>query len=139
MRFLATGLAKVVAGMPVTAAAQRYPEKSIRFIVPYAPGGGNVGAEIAAMPDSPTMIEAGLPGFEATSWYCVVAPAGTPKAIIDRLNSEIVKALNTPEMPQRLADEGAAVEPSTPGELARFVHAEIPKWGQGRQGFGGAH
>jgi len=82
----------------------------------------------AAMPDIPTMIEAGLPGFEATSWYCVVAPAGTPKLIIDRLNAEIVKALNTPEMRQRLADEGAEVEPSTPAELARFVHAEIPKW-----------
>jgi tripartite-type tricarboxylate transporter receptor subunit TctC len=82
----------------------------------------------ASMPDIPTMIEAGLPGFEATSWYCVVAPAGTPKAIIDRLNTEIVKALNTPEMRQRLADEGAEVEPSTPAGLARFVHAEIPKW-----------
>ena len=82
----------------------------------------------AAMPDVPTMIESGLPGFDATSWYCVVAPAGTPKAIIDRLNMEIVKALNTPEMRQRLADEGAEVEPSTPAELARFVHAEIAKW-----------
>ena len=82
----------------------------------------------AALPDVPTMIEAGLPGFEATSWYCVVAPAGTPKAIIDRLNTEIVKALNTPEMRQRLADDGAEVESSTPAELARFVHAEIPKW-----------
>ena len=81
-----------------------------------------------AMPDVPTMSEAGLAGFEATSWYCVVAPAGTPKAIIDRLNTEIVKALNTPEMRQRLADEGAEVEPSTPAELARFVHSEIAKW-----------
>ena len=82
----------------------------------------------AALPDVPTMIESGLPGFEATSWYCVVAPAGTPKAIIDRLNAEIVKALNTPEMRQRLADDGAEVESSTPAELARFVHAEIAKW-----------
>ena len=82
----------------------------------------------AAMPDIPTMIESGVAGFEATSWYCVVAPAGTPKAIIDRLNTEIVKALNTPEMRQRLADDGAEVEPSTPAELARFVHAEIAKW-----------
>ncbi|MCX7138455.1 MAG: tripartite tricarboxylate transporter substrate binding protein [Proteobacteria bacterium] len=82
----------------------------------------------AALPDVPTMIESGLPGFEATSWYCVVAPAGTPKAIIDRLHAEIVKALNTPEMRQRLADDGAEVESSTPAELARFVHAEIAKW-----------
>ena len=84
----------------------------------------------AALPDVPTMIESGLPGFEATSWYCVVAPAGTPKTIIDRLNAEIVKALNTPEVRQRLADEGAEVEASTPAELARFVHAEIAKWGK---------
>jgi tripartite-type tricarboxylate transporter receptor subunit TctC len=82
----------------------------------------------ASLPDVPTMIESGLPGFEATSWYCVVAPAGTPKVIIDRLNADIVKALNTPEMRQRLADDGAEVEPSTPAELARFVHAEIAKW-----------
>ena len=84
----------------------------------------------AALPDVPTMIESGLPGFEATSWYCVVAPAGTPKPIIDKLNAEIVKALNTPEMRQRLADDGAEVEPSTPAELARFVHTEIAKWAQ---------
>ncbi len=81
-----------------------------------------------ALPDVPTMIESGLPGFDATSWYCVVAPAGTPKPIIDKLNAEIVKALNTPEMRQRLADEGAEIDPSTPAELARFVHAEIAKW-----------
>ena len=81
-----------------------------------------------ALPDVPTMIEAGLPGFEATSWYCVVAPAGTPKPIVDRLNAEIVKSLNTPEMRQKLADDGAEVESSTPAELARFVHAEMEKW-----------
>ncbi len=86
------------------------------------------GKRSSALPDVPTMIEAGVPGFEATSWYCVVAPAGTPQPIINRLNAEIIKALNTPEMRQRLADEGAEVEPSTPAELARFVHAEIAKW-----------
>lgn len=82
----------------------------------------------SAMPDVPTIHEAALPGFEATSWYCVVAPAGTPQAIISRLNTEIIKALNTPEMRQRLADEGAEIEPSTPAELSRFVRAEIVKW-----------
>lgn len=82
----------------------------------------------AALPDVPTMSEAGLPGFEATSWYCVVAPAGTPKPVIDRLNAEIVKALNTPEMRRKLAEDGAEVESSSPAELSRFVHAEIVKW-----------
>ena len=82
----------------------------------------------SALPEVPTIMESGLPGFEATSWYCVVAPAGTPKPIVDRLNAEIVKALNTPDMRQKLADDGAEVESSTPAELARFVHAEIAKW-----------
>ncbi len=82
----------------------------------------------SAMPDVPTIIEAGVPGFDATSWYSVVAPAGTPQPIITRLNTEIIKALNTPEMRQRLADEGAEIESTTPAELARFVRAEIVKW-----------
>ena len=82
----------------------------------------------SALPEVPTIMESGLPGFEATSWYCVVAPAGTPKPIVDRLNAEIVKALNTPDMRQKLVDDGAEVESSTPAELARFVHAEIAKW-----------
>ena len=82
----------------------------------------------AAMPDVPTIHEAALPGFEATSWYCVVAPAGTPQAIISRLNTEIINALNTPDMRQRLADEGAQTEPSTPAELSQFVRSEIVKW-----------
>jgi tripartite-type tricarboxylate transporter receptor subunit TctC len=81
----------------------------------------------AAMPDIPTMIEAGLPGFEATSWALWSRPRAR-ESHHDRLNTEIVKALNTPEMRQRLADDGAEVESSTPAELARFVHAEIPKW-----------
>ena len=103
--------------MPHLAAAQKYPEKSIRFIAPYAPGGST---------DLLTRTLA-LKLTESLG-QSVVAPAGTPKAIIDRLNAEIVKALNTPDMRQRLTDEGAEVEPSTPAELARFVHAEIAKW-----------
>lgn len=81
-----------------------------------------------ALPDVPTMIESGLPDFDATAWYSVVAPARTPQPIIDRLHAELVKALNTPEVRQRLADEGAEVETTTPEELGRFEHAEIAKW-----------
>ena len=80
------------------------------------------------MPDLPTIAQAGVPGFAVNNWYGVFVPAGTSKEIVARLNTEIVKALNTPEMRQRLADDGAEVEPSTPAELARFVHAEIAKW-----------
>jgi tripartite-type tricarboxylate transporter receptor subunit TctC len=81
-----------------------------------------------ALPDVPTMIESGLPDFEATAWYSVVAPARTPQPIIDRLHAALVKALNTPEVRQRLAEEGAEVETMTPEELGRFMHAEIAKW-----------
>ncbi len=83
-----------------------------------------------ALPDVPTMIESGLPEFDATAWYSVVAPAKTPKPIIDKLYAEMLKALNTPEVRQRLADEGAEVETMTPDELGRFIHSEIAKWGK---------
>jgi tripartite-type tricarboxylate transporter receptor subunit TctC len=81
-----------------------------------------------ALPDVPTMIESGLPGFDATSWYCVVAPAGTPKPVIARLHAELVKALNSPDVRKRLIDEGADVQTTTPEELMAFVRSEIPKW-----------
>ncbi len=81
-----------------------------------------------ALPDVPTMIESGLPDFDATAWYSVVAPARTPQQIIEKLHAALVKALNTPEVRQRLAEEGAEVETMTPEELARFMHAEIAKW-----------
>ncbi len=81
-----------------------------------------------ALPDVPTMAEAGLPGFDATAWYSIVVPAGTPKPIISRLNAELVKILKSPDIRARLVSEGADVETSTPEELGAFVHAEIQKW-----------
>jgi tripartite-type tricarboxylate transporter receptor subunit TctC len=81
-----------------------------------------------ALPQVPTIAEAGLPGFDATAWYSIVVPAGTPKPIISRLHAELVKILNSPDIRERLISEGADVETSTPEELAAFVHAEIPKW-----------
>ncbi len=104
--------------------------------------GGNIGAEIAAksppdgytllmapaMPDVPTMSESGLPGFDATAWYSIVVPAGTPAPIIARLNTELVKILKSPDIRDRLISEGADVETSTPEELTAFVRTEIPKW-----------
>jgi tripartite-type tricarboxylate transporter receptor subunit TctC len=82
----------------------------------------------AALPDVPTLIESGLSGFDATSWYAIVAPAGTPKPIIDRLHAEITRAINSDEVRKRLRDEGADVETTTPEQLAAFVRAEIDKW-----------
>ncbi len=81
-----------------------------------------------ALPEVPTMAEAGLPGFDATAWYSIVVPAGTPKPIIARLNTELVKILKSPDIRARLISEGADVETSTPEELAAFVRSEIPKW-----------
>jgi tripartite-type tricarboxylate transporter receptor subunit TctC len=81
-----------------------------------------------ALPAVPTMIEAGLPGAEATSWYSVVTASGTPRPIIERLHAELVTAINSAEVRERLLAEGADVETSTPAELAAFIKAEITKW-----------
>ena len=81
-----------------------------------------------ALPDVPTMAEAGMPGFEASAWYSIVVPAGTPRPIISRLHAELVKILNSPDIRARLVSEGADVETSSPEELAAFIRAEVPKW-----------
>lgn len=81
-----------------------------------------------ALPEVPTMIESGLPEFEATAWYCLVAPAGTPSPIVEKLHAALVKALDTPQVRQRLLDEGATPESSTPEELGSFIRSEIGKW-----------
>ena len=74
------------------------------------------------------MAEAGVPGFELTSWYGVLAPAKTPKAIIASLHDEIVKGLNTPDLKARLANDGNEAVGSTPEAFAAYIAAEIPKW-----------
>ena len=84
----------------------------------------------AALPEVPTMAESGLPGFDVTSWFCVVAPAGVPKPIVARLNAEIVKILNSPESRERLIASGVNVETTTPEGLSAFVRAEIQKMGK---------
>lgn len=83
-----------------------------------------------ALPDVPTLIESGLPGFDATSWYAIVAPAGTPKPVVDRLHGELVKAINSSEVRGRLSDEGAEIETTTPEQLAMFVRKEMDKWAE---------
>ena len=85
---------------------------------------------IKAMPDLPTLAEAGLPGFSATGWFSAVARAGTPGPIIDRLNAILMAYLKRPDVNDRL--QTLAIDPttSTPGELASFIPAEIKKWAQ---------
>ncbi len=84
----------------------------------------------AALPDTPTIAESGLPGFDTTSWFCVVGPAGLPRAITARLNAEIVKILGTAEVRERMVAAGVNIETGTPDELRAFVHAEIQKMRQ---------
>ena len=82
----------------------------------------------AAAPEIPTIAEQGLPGFEATSWFALFAPAGTPKPIVDKLQAEVKKILGTPEAGKRLAEIGLEPVGSTPEELAAYQRAEIVKW-----------
>lgn len=80
------------------------------------------------LPDVPTLEESGLKGVEALAWHGVLAPAGTPKPIIDRLHTEIVKILKAPEMKKRLASLGLEPVANTPEEFAQFIRDENVKW-----------
>jgi tripartite-type tricarboxylate transporter receptor subunit TctC len=80
------------------------------------------------MPDLPTVAEAGVPGFELTSWYGVLAPAKTPRAIITSVHDEIVRGLSAPDIKARLANDGNEAVGSAPEEFAAYIAAEIPKW-----------
>ncbi len=84
----------------------------------------------AVMPDVPTMAQAGLPGFDVTGWYALLAPAGTPSPIVSKVQSDVVAALRVPQLRERLSGEGAEPVGSTPNEFARFLAVEIRKWGK---------
>ncbi len=83
-----------------------------------------------SLPDVPTIAELGYPGFEVTSWQGVFVPAGTPKEIIDKLQSETVKMLETPEIRQRIIREGATPVGNTSAEFSKHVQSELTKWGK---------
>src|SRR5882672_7702397 len=85
---------------------------------------------IKALPNLPTIAEAGVPGYGGTPWFSVVAPAGTPRPIIDKLNRVLVDFINRPETQDKM--NALAISPwtSTPDELAQFIPAEIKKWAQ---------
>jgi tripartite-type tricarboxylate transporter receptor subunit TctC len=84
----------------------------------------------AALPDLPTIAEAGVPGYEAANWWSIAAPAGTPPAIVARLNAEIGTYLRLPETRKRFTDEGAEVDIKSPEELRRMIPIDIAKWTQ---------
>jgi len=81
-----------------------------------------------AIPEVPTVAEAGVPGYELTSWYGLLAPAGTPGEIVKRLHAEVVRTLALPEVRSRLSGEGADPVGSTPAEFSTFIAAEIGKY-----------
>ena len=90
--------------------------------------GVTTAARSAALPDTPTIAESGLPGFEASSWFGVLAPAGTSPVIIAKLNAEIAKWLATPEAKEKLVAIGANIAGGTPEDFARHIAAETLKW-----------
>jgi tripartite-type tricarboxylate transporter receptor subunit TctC len=84
----------------------------------------------ASLPDVPTIAELGYPGYEATNWYAIVAPAKTQKEIIARLNRDIVRTLEERETRAHLLDHGEEPSPSTPEELGRYMEREYATWGK---------
>ena len=82
------------------------------------------------LPDVPTAAEAGMPDFDVTTWYGILAPAGTPRPIITRLNAELVKLMHAPDLQERLAAMATETMTSTPEEFAAYLDREIAKWGE---------
>ncbi len=85
---------------------------------------------IAVSPDTPTMIEAGVADFQMFSWQAVFAPKGTPKAIVDRLSTDISNALKEPEVKNKLTEMGMVIVGGSPSELAALMANEIPRWAE---------
>ena len=92
---------------------------------------GSTGKQRSSVaPNVPTVAEAGVPGYEATIWLGFMAPAKTPKPIIDRLNAEITKVINRADVKEAWAKQGAVPMPMTPAEFDKYLRADIEKWAQ---------
>lgn len=83
---------------------------------------------LAIAPDIPTIAEAGLPGYEVTGWNGLLAPANTPRPIVDKLNKAVLTALHSPEVEKLLAEQGLEPAGNSPEEFAELMHADIEKW-----------
>jgi tripartite-type tricarboxylate transporter receptor subunit TctC len=112
----------VVIGVP--AAAPHIKAGKLRALALVAP------QRAAALPEVPTVAEAGLPKFEVTTWYGVLAPAGTSRTIVTRLNADLVKIMHSPDLKERLAAMATDPATSTPEEFAEYIKREIVKWGE---------
>lgn len=84
---------------------------------------------LESFPQLPTMMEAGLPGFQISAWDALFAPAGTPPAVVERLHQAVQRALADPELRRQLAGRGSEVFPASPAELGRFIGTEMERWG----------
>jgi tripartite-type tricarboxylate transporter receptor subunit TctC len=82
----------------------------------------------SSAPDLPTVAESGVPGYEFTGWWGVLAPAGTPKALISKLHAETVKAVKAADVAQKFAAQGVDTVGNTPGEFAKVIASELTKW-----------
>ena len=81
-----------------------------------------------ALPEVPTVSEAGVPGFDASTWYGMLAPARTPREVVGKLHGEIVRILQQRDVRERLSAMGVETLGSTPEQLARHIASELPKW-----------
>jgi tripartite-type tricarboxylate transporter receptor subunit TctC len=90
----------------------------------------------SAAPDIPTVAEAGLPGFESLQWYGLLAPANTPKEIVNRLNKEMVQILQMTDIQKRFATDAVDTVGNSPEEFARHIRAELDKWEKVARGAG---
>ncbi|MFZ3123635.1 MAG: tripartite tricarboxylate transporter substrate binding protein [Acidovorax sp.] len=82
------------------------------------------------LPDVPTVAEAGVPGYEAMSWFGMFAPAATPKPVLDKLSGALAKVLANPEVKKKIADQGGEPVNETPAQFATFIKSESAKWGK---------
>ena len=83
---------------------------------------------MAALPDVPTVAEAGISGYAPSGWLALLAPRGTPKPIVARLHQEIAAAIADPAVRDKFSELGAEAVATTPEELAKFISSEIAKW-----------
>jgi tripartite-type tricarboxylate transporter receptor subunit TctC len=83
-----------------------------------------------AAPELPTIASQGLPGYEANTWIGVLAPAGTPRDVVNRLNAELVRIVKMPDTQERLSSQGAEPVGSSPEQFDAFLRSEVAKWGK---------
>jgi tripartite-type tricarboxylate transporter receptor subunit TctC len=142
-RLLAVAALAVLSLAPIH--AQTWPSKPVRIIVPFPPGGTtdivarSIGVELQRMWQQSVVIEnragAGgnivanaVKGFDASSWFGLFAPAGTPRAVVDRIQADVAKALAQPAVRERFVAQGADPGGNTRDQFAAFIRAETDKW-----------